>query len=516
MEGAPRHWWDDKRFLLLTVFAMAIPLLRPGLPPLVDLPGHMGRYRVQLDWAHSPVLESFYSFQWQLIGNLGVDLLVIPLAPIFGLELAVKLIVMAIPVLTALGLIWIAREVHGRIPPAAFFALPLAYGHPFHFGFVNFALSMALALNAFALWLRLGRLGKEKLRAVMFVPIGLLLWLCHTFGWATLGVMAFAAETVRTHDRTGGWWRPMVTAALHCLVLAPPLVLMLMWRSGQVGGQTADWFNISIKALWFMMILRDRWLIFDAGSVLFLLGVLLHVRHSAQFEFSRMLGVTAIFLFVTFLILPRIVFGSAYADMRITPFMLAIALIAIRPKPESSARAFRGMVLLALCFFGVRLAATTVSFWRYADRHEAAMGAIAHLPKGARLISFVGRGCHLPWYTNRMEHLPAMALVRKHAFSNDQWAMAGAQLLGVRKQDAFGFNHDASQIVTEVKCKGEVWRTIDDSLRKFPRQAYDYVWLIEPPRFDRSLLSGMTLVWGNGQDALYRIESREPLSEKPL
>ena len=98
-EGGPRHWWDDRRFLLIVVLLMAVPLLLPAVPPLVDLPGHMGRYRVELDIGHSAALQSFYSFQWQLIGNLGIDLLVVPLAPLLGLELAVKLIVMAIPVL---------------------------------------------------------------------------------------------------------------------------------------------------------------------------------------------------------------------------------------------------------------------------------------------------------------------------------------------------------------------------------------------------------------------------------
>ncbi|MFX7988875.1 hypothetical protein ABTK55_20070, partial [Acinetobacter baumannii] len=81
--------------------------------PMVDLPGHMGRYRVELDFSHYPWLGDWYHFQWALIGNLGLDLLVLPLAPIFGLELAVKLIVITIPALTVMGLLWIAREVHG-------------------------------------------------------------------------------------------------------------------------------------------------------------------------------------------------------------------------------------------------------------------------------------------------------------------------------------------------------------------------------------------------------------------
>ena len=145
------HWWQTRTFVAAMAALAIVPLLWPTIPPLVDLPGHMGRYRVQLAIGDHPWLGNWYDFRWQLIGNLGIDLLVVPLAKVFGLELAVKLIVLTIPPLTVSGLLWIAREVHGRIPATALFALPLAYSYPFQFGFVNFALSMALALNLFAL-----------------------------------------------------------------------------------------------------------------------------------------------------------------------------------------------------------------------------------------------------------------------------------------------------------------------------------------------------------------------------
>ena len=168
-----RPWWEARWFLALVVLATMIPLLYPPIPPLVDLLGHMGRYRVELDLGHSPWLQRYYDYHWAAIGNLGVDLLVIPLGRLFGLEPAVKLIVLAIPPMTAAGFLWVAREVHGRVPPTAFFALPFIYGYPFLFGFVNFTLSMALAFLAFGLWLRLGRLERTRLRGWLFVPISL-------------------------------------------------------------------------------------------------------------------------------------------------------------------------------------------------------------------------------------------------------------------------------------------------------------------------------------------------------
>src|SRR3954465_7724800 len=183
-QGGP--WWGRRWGVAALALLAALPLLWPTVPPLVDLPGHMGRYKVELDIAHSPVLQHFYSLHRALIGNLGIDLLIIPFGKIFGVELATKLIVLSIPPMTVAGFLWVAREVHGRVPPTALFAIPFAYGHPFIFGFLNFSLSMAFALLAFAFWLRLARLGHPLMRAAIFVPLSILIWFTHTFGWGTL------------------------------------------------------------------------------------------------------------------------------------------------------------------------------------------------------------------------------------------------------------------------------------------------------------------------------------------
>ena len=514
MQGEPVHWWQTRGFVAAMALLACVPLLWPDIPPLVDLPGHMGRYRVELAMASDPGLAQWYDFRWSLIGNLGIDLLVLPLAPIFGLELAVKLIVMAIPALTVAGLLWIAREVHGRIPATALFALPLAYCYPFQFGFVNFALSMALALILFALWLRLARAGRLRLRAALFVPLSCLLWVCHTFGWGALGVLAFSAEMIRQHDRLkeghdGHWLASWLRAALGCAPLALPMVLMVLWRSGDhVSGQTADWFNWQAKLNWVEMVLRDRWMTFDLLSVGVLWLVLVLGLLDRRVEYSRHLALSALFLCAVFVALPRIVFGSAYADMRLAPFVFAVALIAIRPRPGLSFRGASTYAALGLAFFGVRLAGTTASYWLYDQRYDQALAAFDHVPQGARVVTFVGRRCTDDWAYSRLEHIPAMLIVRRLAYSNDQWSMAGAQQLTTRYVAAQGFAHDPSQIVTDVKCRGEWWRPVDRALARFPRDAFDYVWMLQPPRFDPRLTAGMTPIWRDGSDTLYRVDDR--------
>jgi hypothetical protein len=507
---APR-WWQTRLFVIAVTLIAAIPLLRPEIPPLVDLPGHMGRYRVQLAIGDHPFLSQWFDFRWQLIGNLGIDLLIIPFAKVFGLELGVKLIVIAIPALTVSGLLWIAREVHDRIPATALFALPLAYGYPFHFGFVNFALSMALAFNAFALWLRLARTGHFRLRAGLFLPLSCLLWLCHTFGWGVLGVMAFSAELMRQHDAGRRWHRAFFHAGIACIPLALPMALMIFWRSGDhVGGQTADWFNWQAKIGWIVMVFRDRWEWFDIASMAVVLMILIKGFRDPNIEYSRNLGLSAAFLLLVFILLPRIVFGSAYADMRLVPFMIAIGVIALRPRMDLSIRGTSVLATLGLVFFLVRIGATTASFALYAQNHERQLKALDHVPVGARLVSFVGEKCSSEWAGTRMEHLPAIALERRMAYSNDQWSMAGAQLLTTRYAAAKRYAHDPSEIVTGVQCPREWWRPISTSLARFPREAFDYVWLIDPPAYDARLATGLVEKWRDGNSVLYQVDHSQP------
>ncbi len=104
--------------------------------------------------------------------------------------------------------------------------------------------------------------------------------------------------------------------------------------------------------------------------------------------------------------------------------------------------------------------------------------------------------------------MPALAIVRRHAFSNDQWTMVGAQLLTVHYPDGGYFVRDPTQMVTERQCGGEAWLSLDRTLRWLPRTGFDYVWLIQPPRHDPSLLEGLTPLWRNGSSVLYRIDGR--------
>lgn len=507
----PLRWWQTWWGAGAIALFCALPLLWPQVPPLVDLPGHMAAFRVELDLAHSPFLQRYYTLHWAVIGNLGLNLLVIPLSKLFGLELAVKLIMLTVPPMTAAGFLWVAREVHGRIPATALFAVPFAYSYPFVFGFANFVLSMAFCFLALGLWLRLGRLGHLRLRAILFVPIGGIVWAAHTTGWGTLGIIAFSAELLRARERGTAWPRAALAAAIQCLSLCLPIVLMLVWRSGDVAGTTGG-FNPATKLAYVLYALRDRWMWLDVPSILLVLGLIALAARGRGLGFSRGLALAAALLATVYLLLPQRIFGSSYADMRLLPFAIVAGLLAVRPRGPAPA-----LAALGLAFVLARIGAETISFALYDRSFRSELAALDHLPRGARMIGLVGTPCRIDWRGDwamkRLDHLPGMAVVRREAFSNDQWSVAGAQLDRAAYPPAGAFERDPSQIVRLHDCPLNHWPSLDSSLRLFPRAAFDYLWLIDPPAYDRSLVGGMVPVWTNGRSILLRIDDhRQPVS----
>lgn len=500
-----RPWWETRWFVAAMVLLAFVPLLYPPLPPLVDLPGHIGRFHVQMELANSPFLQRYYNFHWALVGNLGVDLLIIPIAKLFGLEFGTKLIVMCIPPLTVAGFLWVAREVHDRIPPTALFALPFAFGHPFLFGFVNFALSMALAFLAFGLWLRLGRLGKLRLRLALFVPISFVIFICHTFGWGALGLMCFSAEVVRRHDRGDRWWSAMLHAALQAASLAGPLLLLLLWRhEAQGGGLTGDWFNWSFKALWIESALRDRWFNYDRNCMRIAALVIVVALFLNRLGFSRNLGFSAFVLLAIFALLPRIVFGSAYADMRLVPYIFAVALIAIRFRGETHMPTARVLAIVGLAFLLMRTASTTISLQRASDDLQRELTALNYVKPGSRILFLGGRVCFKEWALPRNSQLGALVIARKDALVNSEWRMPGAQLLTVRSDLGLGrWSNDPSQQVHPNECGNGYYLGIDRALATFPRAKFDYVWIVQKFPYDPNLVKDWTKLYEDRDSVLF-------------
>jgi len=146
-----------------------------------------------------------------------------------------------------------------------------------------------------------------------------------------------------------------------------------------------------------------------------------------------------------------------------------------------------------------------VSLASAANDHQVKLQALAEVPEGARVATFFELPCGTQWALPRNSHLGSMAIVRRHGFSNDQWLMEGLNLLDLKYRRAGYFASDPSNIVRPNNCPDRIHLTIDHSLARLPRDAFDYLWLIDVQHFDPRLTAGMQPVWRNGRSILYRL-----------
>ena len=497
------NWWETPQFAASAVLLSAVPLLWPTIPPLTDLPGHMAQYRVMLG-TDADTLSRWLAFQWRPIANLGVDLLVLMLTPWLGLEPAVKLVVVATPMLAASGMLWISREAHGRVQPTALFALPLASNYAFQFGFVNFTLAMALALNALALWMRLGRTGRVGLRAAIFVPLSVALWLAHLFGWAILGLLAFGVEAARRRDQGMAWPNAVIRGGLDCLPLALPMLAFLAWLPAGVDRGSDAWATLRMKPSWLIMILRDRWKLFDVASVTILAMLVYAGYRSRSFSTARGLSIGAVLLLATFILIP---FMDSYADMRIAPYLAIVALLAIAPGRALTLARCQALALAGLAFFGVRTAGVAISLYQEGQAWERKLAVLDHLPRGSRVAALVEMDCMPPWAQFRASHLPSMAVLRRGSIANDQFVMGSDALVTILPALDDGFITDPSQLVYAPPCAvGAERRTMADALAKLPRARFDYVWLMPRGTGRPPLPTGMIPIAVQRDSLLYRID----------
>ncbi len=481
LDGArqPFDWLDRWPTVVLVCLIAIAPLLVVGIAPLTDLWGHLGRYAVQTELAQRPGLQPYFTFEWKLIGNLGGDLLVEALHPLLGLEGSVRATVMITQGLGALGLLLVSREVHGRVTPFALAAIPALYGFPFNYGFINYTLSMALALLAYAAWLRLRKHGREGLAGLWLGFAGAAIWVAHTYGWAFLGLLAGSTMLAEVWRARLHPLRAVLRILAACWPLLLPVVPMVIWRAESSGAAISGW-AWQFKFNWLLSPLRTYWRDFDMGSlavVTALLGFMLASRKTAH---DAGLGIAALLCLIFFLILPFRVFGSAFADMRLAPYALATALLAVGPVRRGS-RALLVAGGLALAFFGVRMASTAMAYVEQDRQVQAALPAVDRLPEGARVAFFSVKPCRTLWALAPLDHLAGAAMARKSAFVNDQWQQPGVNPMRVSYPAAEPFVRDPSHLVQRKDCRGSTRPKLSVALARLaavPSGVFTHIWIV--------------------------------------
>lgn len=480
----------------------AVPLLLPPILPLADLGGHVGRYAIQLDAGRDPVLAKWYTFRWLLIPNLGVDLLVQLLGPVIGLEPAVRIIVAVTAFLQAFGLLAVSRVVHGRITPFAVLALPFVYGHSMLYGFLNYTLALGLLWCSLALWIAMSERGAFRRRWAVFALIATVMWTCHLVGWALLCIAAGSQEFIRQRERKGALFAAAIACVgpLTCLFV-PWVIKLLTFQPATGAGKSTGWFLMADKLAELFQVFRDQWYRFDIVSLEIVVAVIVWSWLSGWTRLNRGLVLAALVTAICVIVLPDRLLGSYFADQRLIEPTLLFALLSIGLSGHGPSKLPHALFAGAVLFAGIRLASNAVNLWQLGNRSANQLDVLDALPRHAQMVVFRALSCPPPmqWTIDRWTHLSGYAIARRHAFSNDQWEVPGAQLLKVHNPAAGPFQVDDSQIVYERDCRG---RSGVVALAAQVPETIPYLWVLWSTA-DRPL-DGWAPIARNGLSILYR------------
>ncbi|WP_239026510.1 hypothetical protein [Novosphingobium decolorationis] len=454
-EGAPRARYDLVFWIgiALALFA-AMPALVAWAPQMTDYPSHLAGYKIMLEHGGNPFLTWYFLFHWEWTGNLGVELLMVPLAPLFGVELAGRILVAAIPALTGLGIVAVSWVLRRRVGIGPILAMVTIWSPSLLMGFLNYSLSLALALFTFALWVKMEG---SVWRRVVMIPLGFVVWLSHVSGWGILGVMVFGYEWTRR----ASWrdWRPF---------LAPwPLIFPLLPMLAGMGANSkvsyGRWGVLEYKWGILYKALRSYDYVFDIATLVAVLLVALAALVVKRID--GRLGWAALIMFGLTMAVPRQIFGGDYADYRLSTAALMILLMAV------DFRAKAPVWLLAACslLFVARTGLTSVVWYRDAQTARSLIKALDYVPEGARVATAVA----IPrsqWFFGPFEHFGSYAVVRRSAMENSNFALPDVHMLSMR-EEGYNFADPSHRILYSS------YQRID--LRKFrPANHADYLWYI--------------------------------------
>jgi hypothetical protein len=194
------------------------------VPPLLDYPNHLARLFVLASLPADPVLARFYQPHWGIIPNLGLDLIVPPLIRLFPVHLVGRTVIGLSLVLPVLGAAAYHKALTGRLSYWPLGAVLFAYNAALLRGFLNFILSVGLALLFAAVWIAWR--DRRPCLAILATACGAVaLFFCHLTGLLFFAVLIGGHELLilRTDPREYGPVPRRAGAVLT--VFAVPLLL---------------------------------------------------------------------------------------------------------------------------------------------------------------------------------------------------------------------------------------------------------------------------------------------------
>lgn len=420
-------WWIA---LAGTCAILLVPLFLVDVPPLLDYPNHLARMYVLAFGAHDPILSRMYAQHWAIIPNLAIDLILPPLLHVLPIYTAGRVMLGATLLLPLVGTLVYHRVAFGVRSYWPLAVALMAYNALFLAGFMNFLLSLGMALLAAAAWLR-WRDGHPVLVTLCGAVASVAIFFMHLFGLLFLAVIIGSEELVQVQRRhaAGQAILPHLLrrALMGVVIFTPPVVLYLAAPLDHIDG------GMLFRPLWNKLYyLTEPFLAYD-GSIDRLVGAVflagLYVaRRQSHLRAAPGIAFALAILFCIYMACPFMMKQTGFIDARF-PIMMGLLLFAgFRPVALSPRVRIVIATVLALTF----VARTTSLGFVWLDHNRDLTDfrqVIAQVPPGSRVLvvsvdpqdapdywANSPRGRKIPGFFRLDFHLPALLTIERRAF----------------------------------------------------------------------------------------------------
>lgn len=522
--------------LAACTIVLLIPVLITPLPPLTDYPNHLARMWILSGGPDTAAVAAFYRVQFDTFTNVAMDVIAVTLGRIGGYDLAGRTAIAASVLLPALGGAVLWRALHQRWHWWMLAFGLLVWGQTMLSGFLNFQISVGLALIFTALEPTLEK-RSIPLRIVVRTILSVVLLLAHPFGWIFYGLLVAAIifgpnlhgpDAVPWRDVLGRW---IVAGLGFALVLVLFVAITPQFPGAQehsglstLGAEFRKGIGFFrkdpvYKLLNLFIAFRSYNNRLDLLTVLVFMGPPMLALGLRSLRIHAGLLLLSAALVVIYLLCPDFLLGAGWVSARFSIMFAFAAVLACDPLlPRWWARAAAAVLALTL----VTRTAYIGAIWHARQADVATLArTLSSLPEGASVLpvelqprdkSIAPVGRYTTLAESSFRHLASMALLWRHAFVPQIFSARGKQPLVVLppwdqiSEPNGGWLADAHTL--DPAPTAAMLLDIPDYIYAW-RVRFEYVLLLDadmPDKFGPFVVPPeLTLVRDDGFSRLYRI-----------
>ena len=319
-------WWVG---LGLMLGCLLIPLILTEVPPLTDYPNHLARCYLLAFGSSDPALRPMFSAHWQIIPNIGVDLILPKLMHVLPPLVAGRVMLAFCLLIPTTGAIALSRAYFRRRSLWQIATGFAAFNLLFLMGFMNFELAIGIAMWGAAAWIRYREqnVAAAVVSAIILAPI---VFFFHLFGFCFYALLVGSYEFFVLFERGLRTWTDVKYAARRALAFGLAMVIPALLYSASPLERVSfspAWVSLPRKLFLAFDSIMEYSSLFDLLIAASLVAFLFFCAMNGRARISKAALICCTALLCIYLVTPVSFKGVYFVDTRL-PVMLGFMVFA--------------------------------------------------------------------------------------------------------------------------------------------------------------------------------------------